>query len=132
MKITLRSGDFDAYLAVGRMEKGGFVSVETDDDGGGGTDAQVVLTLADDGEYVFRANTLSGGETGAYTISVESAGNGNGGGTGITVRDTNAGKMLHPSRRPVRSGETGSGELEQSEPKTFDGFGPYTLEVRRQ
>lgn len=68
--VTMRSGEFDAYLAVGRVSGGEFVSGETDDDGAGGTDAQVTYTLPAAGEYAIRANSLSDGQTGAYTLEL--------------------------------------------------------------
>ncbi|HEU0054182.1 MAG TPA: hypothetical protein VFQ39_13440 [Longimicrobium sp.] len=71
--VTLRSEDFDAYLAWGRMDGGDWEEIDSDDDSAGGTDARLEITLGEDGVAVIRANTLSGGETGAYTLSVESA-----------------------------------------------------------
>lgn len=66
--ISLSSEDFDAYLAVGRLVDGEIEVLETNDDGPAGTDSFIRLTLPDDGEYLIRANSLSAGETGAYTI----------------------------------------------------------------
>jgi hypothetical protein len=71
LRITLRSPDFDAFLSVGQGTGESFESIQTDDDGGGGTDAMVEITLPRAGTYVIRANTLTGGETGAYTLVVE-------------------------------------------------------------
>ncbi|HLL46926.1 MAG TPA: hypothetical protein VK399_09445, partial [Longimicrobiaceae bacterium] len=72
VRFTLRSMDFDAYLNVGRADKaGGFESLDTDDDGGGGTNARVELTLPADGAYAIRANALNAGDTGAYTLQLE-------------------------------------------------------------
>ena len=68
--VTLRSAAFDAYLAVGRMDGGEFESAETDDDGAGGTDARVTYTLPASGEYAIRANSLTEGETGDYTVEL--------------------------------------------------------------
>ena len=70
LEVTLRSADFDAYLAVleGRSCAAG-ASGESDDDGAGGTDSRVGITLGD-GAYSIRANSLGEGETGAYTLSV--------------------------------------------------------------
>lgn len=69
--VTLRSGDFDAYLAVveGRNCPSN-ATAETDDDGAGGTDARVQMTLGA-GPYSIRANSLAEGETGGYTLAVE-------------------------------------------------------------
>ena len=71
ISVTLRSNAFDAYLAVveGRDCATGD-SVETDDDGGGGTDSLIRVTLGA-GPYSIRANSLTEGEAGAYTLSVE-------------------------------------------------------------
>jgi hypothetical protein len=74
--VTMRSGDFDAYLAVGSMAGESFESGETNDDGGGGTDSQILATLGADGVLAIRANSLSAGETGAFTLSVSAVGTG--------------------------------------------------------
>lgn len=70
VSVTLRSNDFDAFLAVvqGRDCSAG-EAVETDDDSAGGTDSRVETTLGS-GPYSIRVNTLGGGETGAYTLSM--------------------------------------------------------------
>lgn len=109
--VTLRSSDFDAYLAVGRMSGGEFASIETDDDGAGGTDSRVTLTLPSSGDYVIRANTLSEGETGAFTLEVASGGESGGGGTGgsdiVSAQLDSAASMMRsngmtPRGEPVR------------------------------
>jgi hypothetical protein len=71
ISVTLRSNDFDAYLAVveGRNCPADG-STQTDDDGAGGTDSRVQMTLGS-GSYSIRANSLSEGEVGAYTLAVE-------------------------------------------------------------
>lgn len=118
VRVTLRSGDFDAFLAVGRMVNGRFEEIESDDDAAGGTDAQVVLTLPADGPYVLRANTLSGRQTGAYTLAVE---------TGVAEAQesrssaSNSVSVLHPSPGRISAGQTVSGALDTSDPRTFDG-----------
>lgn len=71
--VTLRSDDFDAYLRVGRRAGGEFEAIETDDDGAGGLDAMIVLTLPETGLYEIQANSLSVGETGSYRLTVESS-----------------------------------------------------------
>ena len=74
--VTLRSGDFDAYLTVGRMVGETFESDESNDDGGGGTDAQILATLGIDGVLAIQANSLSAGQTGSFTLSVSSVSGG--------------------------------------------------------
>lgn len=74
-RVTMRSRAFDAYLVVGRIAKDACAAeCRSDDDGGGGTDARVTLRFEEAGTYVVRANTLGTGQTGAYTIQLESLG----------------------------------------------------------
>ncbi len=116
VRFTMRSKDFDAYLNVGRSDKsGGFESLDTDDDGGGGTDARVELTLPADGAYAIRANTLNAGPTGAYTLQVEQ---------GVAP----APAVL----RPIAVGQTVTGDLGGSDPKLDDNsyYDLYTFQAR--
>lgn len=71
VRVTLRSGDFDAFLAFGRWQDGEIRLTDTDDDSGGGLDSELVVTLPATGAYAFRANSLNAGELGGYTVSVE-------------------------------------------------------------
>lgn len=71
IRVTLKSTEFDAYLSVGQDNGGEFTELDSDDDGAGGTDSKVAVTLPEDGEYAVRVNSLSSGETGAYTVMVE-------------------------------------------------------------
>ena len=65
--ITLDSTDFDAFLAV--LDSSGGV-VATDDDGGGGLNSRISRTFAA-GTYQIEATTLSPGEQGVYTLSLQ-------------------------------------------------------------
>jgi hypothetical protein len=67
LKITLRSTQFDSWLVVD--EPNGPYR-ETNDDGGGGNDSQMIVTLPRSGPYLIVANTVSKGTTGSYTLSV--------------------------------------------------------------
>lgn len=75
--ITLRSDDFDAYLSLGttpsETDPDAFEVSDSDDDGAGGTDAQITFTMPGDGTVYVRANSLSEAETGAYTIEMAEA-----------------------------------------------------------
>lgn len=110
--ITLRSSDFDAYVAWGRLEDGEWREIESDDDGAGGTDARLEVTVGREGGYVIRANTLSEGETGSYTLTVERA---------------DAAPRPRAEAEPVRSsgvlraGPAVSGRLEESDARLDDG-----------
>lgn len=70
--ITLRSTEFDAYLAVGRMEGGVFQELGSNDDyvGGEGGDARLVMVAPETGEFVVHVNTALAGATGPYTLTV--------------------------------------------------------------
>ncbi len=74
LSITLTSADFDAYLAFGRLVDGAYASLESDDDGAGGTNSRVDVTLPADGDYIVRANTLFKNKTGRYTLLVTAGG----------------------------------------------------------
>ncbi|MEW5931382.1 MAG: PPC domain-containing protein [Gemmatimonadota bacterium] len=116
VRFTLRSKDFDAYLNVGRADKaGGFESLDTDDDGGGGTDARVELTLPADGVYAVRANTLNAGQSGAYTLQLEQGA-------------PPAPVVL----RPIAVGQTVRGELGEGDPRLGDDsfYDLYTFQAR--
>jgi hypothetical protein len=68
--ITMQSEDFDTYLSIGTLDGGEFQLIDSNDDGDAGTDSELVITLPDDGDYLIRANSLMGDETGDYTLRV--------------------------------------------------------------
>lgn len=68
--VTQRSDEFDSLLQVGRMVDGEWERIESDDDGGGDSDAQLTITLPESGEYVIRAGSYLEDETGAYTLQL--------------------------------------------------------------
>lgn len=71
MRVTLTSGEFDAFLAWGRVSGDRFTADVHDDDSGGGTNAQVEATVDGTGTYAVRVNSFGAGATGAYTLAVE-------------------------------------------------------------
>ncbi len=103
--ITLRSTDFDAYLAGGTLTGPSLVVRESDDDGAGGTDARLEVTVGESGNYGIRANSLFEHETGEYTLTVERA---------HDVRSTE-------SAVRIRAGQLMSGKLEPDDPRMTDG-----------
>ncbi len=102
--ITLASEDFDTYLSVGTMSDDAFVSIDSNDDGPDmGTDSQITFTAPRSGTFVVRANSLSGGETGRYTLSL-------------------GGAQTRPATvTPVRVGATTSGRLSSDDAALADG-----------
>jgi hypothetical protein len=101
--VTLRSSDFDAYLRWGKMDGGVFEGIMEDDDGAGGTDARLTAFVDGAGRYVIQANTLTGGERGEYTLSVDAA------------------EPTASSARTLRMGQTARGRLETTAPVLGDG-----------
>ena len=69
--VTMRSEDLDAYLIAGFGSLSDFSTLSEDDDSGGDLDAEIVITLPEDGMYTILANSYEA-ETGSYTLSVES------------------------------------------------------------
>jgi hypothetical protein len=101
--VTLRSSAFDAFLQGGTVSGGDMEIAETDDDSAGGTDSRITGTIGASGTYQIRANSLSPGETGSYTITLESSA-----------------AMSSTSGNVVRAGQTVSGRLETSDPQLAD------------
>ncbi len=66
LQLTMTSAVFDAYLGV--ISQAGAVQGE-DDDGAGGTNARLSITL-DPGTYIMLATSFKSGATGAYSLDV--------------------------------------------------------------
>ena len=137
IRMTLRSGGFDAYLSFGQMEGEDFTEQSSDDDGAGGTDAKLTVTLGSDGEYVVRVNSLSEGETGDYTLLLEtgdpsevSAGDEHDHGD---AEDNDGPTDTLPEPTVIRSGQTLNGELADTDPQMDDDsrYDLYSFSARR-
>jgi len=109
--ITLESSDFDAYLLLGLGPVSALDIIAEDDDGGGGLNSRIEITLPEDGRYTILANSLGEGETGRYTLRIESGGSsttggpGSGGGVGVAA---------------IARNSTVQGRLETSDPTLED------------
>lgn len=68
----LQSEAFDSYLKWGLIESERLIEEASDDDSGGGTSAQLSITLDEDGVGRLIATSLGGGE-GEYTLSIVGA-----------------------------------------------------------
>ena len=101
--VTLRSSDFDAYLQGGPVSGADVAVEDSDDDGGGGTEARLSVTIGPSGVYRIRANSYGAGQTGAYTLSLQSENAASGGGTNV-----------------VSTGQTVLGRLDASDPQLAD------------
>jgi hypothetical protein len=135
VRVTLRSDDFDAYLSFGQMEGDDFTELESDDDGAGGTDAKLTVTLSSDGDFVVRVNSLSEGETGDYTLLLEQ-----GDPSEVSAEDDHdhdSGETVTadplPQPTAIRGGQEVSGELSESDPRMDDAsrYDLYSFNARR-
>ncbi len=74
IQAIMRSGDFDAYLQLGQGADE-FNEIASDDDGlGQGTDARLIFTLPETGDYVLRARSWSRDAKGLYSLELEDLG----------------------------------------------------------
>ena len=70
LTIDLISDDFDAYLI---LQSPTGEAIAQDDDGAGGTNARIVMTLPTTGRYTLLINSYEPGETGAYRLEWQTA-----------------------------------------------------------
>ncbi|MXX73394.1 MAG: hypothetical protein F4205_04665 [Gemmatimonadetes bacterium] len=75
--IDLTSPSVDTWLALRRGGGTGIDLVESDDDGGTGTNSRIVRTLAA-GRYTIEATTAFGGRTGPFTLTLAVGGGSSG------------------------------------------------------
>ncbi len=67
-RVSMESTEFDPILVLYRVEGNQLVRVTSDDDGGGGQNALIAWTVDTTASYVLVANSISAGNTGAYTL----------------------------------------------------------------
>lgn len=96
--VDMRSEDFDTFLTAGTGSAQAFEDVESDDDGGEGTNSLLRVTVPAGGELLIRANSLGEG-TGDYTLKV--------------TEGAPAGPA--PTPRAVTAGQEVSGELAEGD-----------------
>lgn len=68
--ISMGSGDFDTYVALGRGTGGEFREIAFNDDALESTNSSVEFRVPEDGTYVIRSHSFEKGETGQYTLIV--------------------------------------------------------------
>jgi hypothetical protein len=72
--ITMRSGDFDSYLILFEGTDLSGTSTATNDDGGGGLNAQITHTTTRGGTWTILANTISASARGSFTLDLQEGG----------------------------------------------------------
>lgn len=122
VQVTMRSGDVDAYLTLGRAATP-YGALARDDDSGGGNDARIVFTLPADGAYAVHANSLVPG-SGAFELALEqgdaAAATAAAARAATSPAGDGAGAALSRAPRPISAGPSVSGALESSDPKAAD------------
>lgn len=73
--VTMRSTEFDALLMMGALDDPDNTA-ENDDIAEGVTDARITFRARSNGMYGILANTFTGGESGSYTLEIQTAGGG--------------------------------------------------------
>jgi hypothetical protein len=91
----MTSDQFDPYLFIRGAD--GYAH-DNDDDGSGGFNSRLELTLPADGEYLIVATSYAPGETGSYELNITPSG------------------VVTPSHSDLVVGETLRGELDGTEP----------------
>lgn len=102
-RVQMRSSAFDAYMALGEGPRCVWSNSQSDDDGAGGTDSRIDFT-GDGRVWSVRANSLSSGQTGSYSITVEELG----------------GASPNPTSTPISFGQTVRGALAFGDPVADD------------
>ncbi len=98
LRLSLRSDAFDTYL----MLRGPNTSHDNDNAGDGSTNSLIEATIPEDGAYRVVVTSYAAGETGSYSLDVESSGSiGNRGGT-LTAGVPGSGTLSGDD--PVRAG----------------------------
>lgn len=117
LEATMRSEDFDAYLAIYSEAGIDGEPIATDDDGlGEGTSSRLRFTPTEDGRYILRARTLAGLDGGAFTLSL--------------AERPPAPRAPRPTG--IRVGQTRNGALAVNDPEGDDGsrFDGYSVSLR--
>ena len=106
VSVRMSSSDFDTYLKLYQGSPGQLgADLGSDDDGGGGTNSALSLSLPA-GSYTILANSYSAGGAGSYSLAVTgSAGSGSGSASGSALS----------------AGQSASGELTSDDPTLDDG-----------
>jgi hypothetical protein len=118
-RVTMRSDDFDAYLAVGVSAGEACDGCQTDDDGAGGTNARVEFIGSADGTYEIRANSYDADRTGGYELTLEDEG---------VVQEPDEPEV---TGTPIALGETVQGELARGDEKVGGSYvDTYTYQGR--
>lgn len=113
--ITMRSSDLDAWLVIDDPNS---QFMQYDDDGAGGNDARLTVTLPHDGRYIILANTVVPGVTGSYSLVVVSGGSPTASATSSSTAAPNGLSLAQIAHLPlpaITMGQTINGTLTTSD-----------------
>ena len=112
VRLALRSGAFDVSVRVTRVTASGEEEVGSDDDSGGGTDAQLTFTAT--GDYRIYARPVEADKSGPFTVALTEV------------------KVVPVVSRPLAVGQTVEATLERTDSELDDGrnFHQYTITAR--
>lgn len=111
--LTMRSSDLDAWVVI---DDPASEFMQYNDDGAGGTDASLTVTLPHDGRYIILANTVQAGVTGTYSLSVASGGSSTAAGKNAAAANgLSLAQIAHLPLPPITVGQTISGSLTTSD-----------------
>jgi S1-C subfamily serine protease len=114
VSIEMSSGDIDPYLIL--LSPSG-AEVAQDDDGGGDKNAKIVVQLSESGTYTLIANSYAGGESGTYSLSLQTA-------TGDAIVSSESARTRTSILQ--ESGELGAGDATLPNDDSF--FDTYAFE----
>jgi serine protease Do len=109
VQMDVISTDFDAFAI---LQDGAGNKLADNDDGGSGTNARIVYTIASTGTYRILANSLVKGRYGRYTVRLRSLGMASVAGAG--------GGLLPGTVGQIMRGQTMSGQLSPNDPRLSD------------
>lgn len=120
LRVSLQSIEFDPYLVLLRLEGDSLRQVQTDDDGGEGTNSLVERQVDEAGTYVIVASSYSGSSTGAYILHVAQGSGSDGAAFAGTVAAAGARAQLGPAlaapHRTLPQGTAVPGEFSPQTP----------------
>lgn len=111
--IHMQSEAFDTYVEFGRLTAEGFVEINSNDDGGEGSNAMLRVVDSEGGNFAIRARAYSTNQYGEYTLRLEP----------YVPRD--------PTRSPIQVGQTVNASLSVEDALTVEGvhFQEFTFQA---
>ncbi|MCR4342126.1 MAG: hypothetical protein NUW01_19795 [Gemmatimonadaceae bacterium] len=121
LRASLQSVEFDPFLVVLRLEGDSLRQIQTDDDGGEGTNSLVEWEIDRAGTYVIVAASYSGSSTGSYILHVAQGSASDGAAFAGTVAAAGARAQLGPAlaapHRTLPPGAAVAGEFSAQAPR---------------